>query len=71
MTPTVIIHYIFSRNNDNESEHKVYIYFNEDDNWVSASAGDYMLLAAIDETYNYDNIVTPAVPITVTAPQLS
>lgn len=53
--------------NDNASEHKVYAYFNEDDNWVNASAGKYMLLAVIDETYNYLHIVTPAVQITVTA----
>lgn len=53
--------------NNNENEHKVYAYFNEDDNWISATAGKYMLLALVDETYNYDNIVTPAVQITVTA----
>ena len=51
-----------------DSEHKVYVYFNEDDNFVSATAGKYMLLACIRETYNYLNIVTPAVQITVTAP---
>lgn len=51
--------------NNNENEHKVYAYFNEDDNWISATAGKYMLLALVDETYNYDNIVTPAVEITV------
>lgn len=55
----------------NESEHKVYAYFNEDDIIVSATAGKYMLLAVIDETYNYLNIVTPAVQITVTASDLS
>lgn len=61
----------WAQDNNNESEHKVYAYHNEDDNFVSASAGDYMLLALIDETYNYDNIVTPAVQITVTAPELT
>lgn len=53
---------------NHESGHKVYAYFNEDDNFVSATAGKYMLLAVIDKTYNYLNIVTPAVQITVIAP---
>lgn len=56
----------WEQDNKNASEHKVYAYFNEDDNWVSAAAGEYMLLAVIDKTYNYLNIVTPAVQITVT-----
>lgn len=58
----------WAQDNDKDSEHKVYVYFNEDDNFVSATAGEYMLLAVIDKTYNYLNIVTPAVQITVTAP---
>lgn len=57
----------WAQDNDKDSEHKVYVYFNEDDNWVSAAAGEYMLLAVIEKTYNYLNIVTPAVQITVTA----
>ena len=56
----------WEQDNKNASEHKVYAYFNEDDNLVSAAAGEYMLLAVINETYNYLNIVTPAVQITVT-----
>ena len=56
----------WEQDNKNASEHKVYAYFNEDDNLVSAAAGEYMLLAVIDKTYNYLNIVTPAVQITVT-----
>lgn len=54
-------------NDNNNSEHKVNAYFNEEDNFVSVTAGEYILLASIGVTYNYRNIVTPAVQITVTA----
>lgn len=57
----------WSQDNDNKSEHEVYAFFDDDDNFVRASAGEYILLASIGVTYNYRNIVTPAVQITVTA----
>lgn len=60
--------YDYWANDNNNSEHKVNAYFNEEDNFVSVTAGTYMLLALVDETFNYDNIVTSAVQITVTAP---
>lgn len=60
--------YDYWANDNNNSEHKVNAYFNEEDNFVSVTAGTYMLLASIGVTYNYRNIVTPAVQITVTAP---
>ena len=59
--------YDYWANDNNNSEHKVNAYFNEEDNFVSVTAGTYMLLALVDETFNYDNIVTSAVQITVTA----
>lgn len=59
--------YDYWANDNNNSEHKVNAYFNEEDNFVRASAGEYILLASIGVTYNYRNIVTPAVQITVTA----
>lgn len=58
--------YNYWAQDNKDSKHKVYVYFHEDDNFVSATAGEYMLLAVIDKTYNYLNIVTPAVQITVT-----
>lgn len=57
----------WAQDNDNKSEHEVYAFFDDDDNFVRASAGEYILLASIGVTYNYRNIVTPAVQITVTA----
>lgn len=57
----------WAQDNDNKSEHEVYAFFDDDENFVRASAGEYILLASIGVTYNYRNIVTPAVQITVTA----
>lgn len=60
----------FLDDGQNGNERRIHSYDPEDENYevVDVPAGEYMLLALVEETYNYLKIATPAVQITVTAP---
>lgn len=60
--------YEYYSTNYNTSEPNVYNYMPEFNDIIGVPQGEYMLLALINETYNYWYCATPAVQITVTPP---